>query len=487
MQYAGRSPYGDIYSVPTTAVDNISKRLIAQQQLKEQQERADNKALDDEFSRNMSGMRDADIGDLTKAYGNFKAAHIALQKKGAKATTEDQLNALRAKAAVSEVIQKSKQRKEQEKFYGSDIMKNPNKYVRGAHGQLVEIMRRPVSQDGDADLFEPLNYKGNMTNLQKIFANAAGKEIKMDDEIVDNEKELRKDVTHVSRMANAVEYYRSILGQVVDEQTEDDLIRSVATNISPELYNATKLQYEQMMADPVMRKRLGMTGIDLPPDEGLTEPERAAKYLAMTHQLAAKPVLKVGTPIYSKDAVMDRQEGFRKAQQARSFRQQELMEGLRQGNREKMLGVRKRYEDLSEEEKMKDVDAFIKGEEDEAKASAPKKEEGTLGMPIKASPVVLEAFTLKDPVNGKTITPSGVTLLYNGNFKLAYPSENLEDKEITRDEYKAGLVNHVFNTKVKIGQIKTNELDPNGFKKEGKYWKYKDGRLFDDKGNVIKQ
>lgn len=42
---------------------------------------------------------------------------------------------------------------------------------------------------------------------------------------------------------------------------------------------------------------------------------------------------------------------------------------------------------------------------------------------------------------------------------------------------------------VKQGQsakgVKFADLDPNGFTKEGKYWKYKDGTLFDDKGNVV--
>jgi hypothetical protein len=39
-----------------------------------------------------------------------------------------------------------------------------------------------------------------------------------------------------------------------------------------------------------------------------------------------------------------------------------------------------------------------------------------------------------------------------------------------------------------FGRNKPKEdLDPAGFKKEGKYWKYKDGRLFDDAGNVIKK
>lgn len=36
-------------------------------------------------------------------------------------------------------------------------------------------------------------------------------------------------------------------------------------------------------------------------------------------------------------------------------------------------------------------------------------------------------------------------------------------------------------------KVDYNSLDPNGFKKEGQYWKYKDGTLFDAQGNVIKK
>lgn len=328
MPYAGGRPYGDIFVTRTSAVDNIAKQLYARQALKEQQEREDNKALDNEFSRNMSGMRDADIGDLTKAYGEFKNAHIGLQKKGNKSTPEDQIELLRRKAAVNEIIAKSKLQKEQEKQFGSAIMKDGNKFVRDAHGRLINIMNTPISKIGDNDPFAELPYKGNMNNMQKWFAAAAGKPIQMDDEVVDNPKEMRKDVTHVSRMANAYEYYNSILGQAVGSQGEDDLVRSVATNITPELYNSTKFQYEQMMADPILRKRIGMDKINLPPDEGLTEPERAAKFLAMTHQLVSKPVLKEGSPIYSQTAVMNKREAFAEKMLDKRFANSKIMAAL---------------------------------------------------------------------------------------------------------------------------------------------------------------
>lgn len=155
--------------------------------------------------------------------------------------------------------------------------------------------------------------------------------------------------------------------------------------------------------------------------------------------------------ITNKDAVMDRQLDDWNFKNDKTFRQQKLMEGLRQGNREKLLGIRKKYELLSEEEKLADVDAFIQDEIDEAKDT--KTELGTLGKPIKANPMILESLAIKDPVTNKDITPSGISYLYNGNFKIIYPSENIEDKEITRKEYKSTLVNKLFNTKTKIGQI----------------------------------
>lgn len=55
-----------------------------------------------------------------------------------------------------------------------------------------------------------------------------------------------------------------------------------------------------------------------------------------------------------------------------------------------------------------------------------------------------------------------------------------------------GKIDELYQKAKETGQPKEtkvdyNSLDPNGFTKEGKYWKYKDGTLFDDNGNVIKK
>ena len=73
------SPYGDVYTIPTSTVDGIANRLYQEQKIREQQKLQQDKALDDEFAKNVAGVKSADIPDITSAYNEFKQAHINLQ------------------------------------------------------------------------------------------------------------------------------------------------------------------------------------------------------------------------------------------------------------------------------------------------------------------------------------------------------------------------------------------------------------------------
>src|SRR4051812_7401356 len=104
-----RFPSGDAFIISTPHIDQLANRVYQEEQQDKLYRRQQDKMLDDEFARNLSGIRDADISDLTKAYGDFKLAHIALQKKRHGATPQDQLDLLRKKAGVYDIINKSKQ------------------------------------------------------------------------------------------------------------------------------------------------------------------------------------------------------------------------------------------------------------------------------------------------------------------------------------------------------------------------------------------
>jgi len=286
-----QAPFGDIYSIGSPYLDKLSDRLYQEDRQKKQQEVKSAKMLDDEFAKNMAGIRDADIPDLTKAYGDWKLANQVLMKKG-NATPEEQLAVLKKKADMYNVLSKSKAQREAEKAQGTDVMKNPNGYIEGAHGELIKIMNTPVSKIGDLDVFEPLKFKGNVTNFTPLLKAAAGTPKDMEDEIVVNPNGLQKEVTKVKRVNNANEYFDALRSGIIGSKGSSNFIRTFG-NISPESYKLTEDQYNQMMADPVMAKRFGNPK-PLPPTEDLTDTEKVAKYMAMQHALVNHPITQVG-------------------------------------------------------------------------------------------------------------------------------------------------------------------------------------------------
>jgi len=295
-----QAPFGDIYSIGSPYLDKLSDRLYQEDRQKKQQEVKSAKMLDDEFAKNMAGIRDADIPDLTKAYGDWKLANQVLMKKG-NATPEEQLAVLKKKADMYNVLSKSKAQREAEKAQGTDVMKNPNRYVKDAHGQLINIMKVPVSKLGDVDPFEPLKYKGNATNFAPLIKAAVGTPKDMEDEIIVNPNGLQKEVTKVKRVNNANEYFDAIRSGIVGSQGSDDFLRTFS-NISPDSYKLVEDQYNQMMADPVMAKRFGNPK-PLPPTDNLTDTEKVAKYMAMQHALVNHPITQVGKVLTDAGAI----------------------------------------------------------------------------------------------------------------------------------------------------------------------------------------
>jgi len=109
------SPYGDVYTIPTNTIDGIANRIYQEQKIREQQKLQQDKALDDEFAKNVAGVKSADIPEITSAYNEFKQAHINLQKKGQKDTPQDQMDVMLKKAAAFQAINASKEEKERVK------------------------------------------------------------------------------------------------------------------------------------------------------------------------------------------------------------------------------------------------------------------------------------------------------------------------------------------------------------------------------------
>lgn len=295
------APYGDIVFVNTPNLDRMGAMIYNEEkQRKAAQAKAD-ADLDNEFSKNIAGIHNADIPDLTKAWGDFKAARQSLIATKGGTTPEQQMAALQAKARVYDLISKSKLRKESDKFDVEDYKNNRIRYKKDAHERMLKNMNTPTSQL-PKDYHNDYLYDGSQSDFSKALDFAKGKTIDMPTEEVPNANGLGKSLYSVKRLSNPSEYFHRVLTKVVGDQQTDDFSRKYF--VEPDEYNKVKDQYDLLIADPKVKSRLGMQ-VDLPQESDLTPLTRAAKYLAMQHTIQNPPVVSLNKVVKDDKAIID--------------------------------------------------------------------------------------------------------------------------------------------------------------------------------------
>lgn len=210
-----RPPYGDIFLVNTPRIDQLSNQLYQEQRQRELYKQQQDKMLDDEFARNLTGIRDSDIPDLTKAYGEFKQARMQTLNKQ-NLSPDIQLDVLRKKAAIYDVINKSKQRKEWETGTAKQVMTDKKGlFADDAHQQLIKSMNTPVTQinpENDSKLLYPYS----MPDLAKELKTARGDEKEVPITLGQNKSDALKDDKEIYKAGNnPSQFYNSLLQGVV--------------------------------------------------------------------------------------------------------------------------------------------------------------------------------------------------------------------------------------------------------------------------------
>lgn len=252
MPYEGRSPYGDIFVIPTTAIDNIANRLYAEQRQRELQKQQDNKMLDEEFSRNIAGVKSADIGELTGAYNDFKQTHIGLQKRG-RITPQDNMQLLLKKARVNEIINASKEDKERIKQYGLAVKGDTKrKYNTDAAGKITKWLNTPTSKRDFTKDEDELVYKYSFPDLTKIVNDAVGKgkEVKVPTGIKSVKGDLYDDKEVYSATNTPNQIYNSLYAGLGSRNDHDNFSRVVQNELTPEEINGLKTLYFAKINDP---------------------------------------------------------------------------------------------------------------------------------------------------------------------------------------------------------------------------------------------
>lgn len=293
--YAGQTPYGDIYRMPTSAIDTIAARIYQEQKMREQQKLQQDKALDDEFARNVAGVKSADIPEITKAYSDFKQAHINLQRKGQKVTPQDQMDLMMKKAAAFQAINASKEDKARLAQYTAEV-KSDKKGVfdPNAHNMISSMLNTPTSQrklDEDGNI----KYKYAMPNLDKEIMYATKRDDGADFELtvgVDPNDPL-KDKKEVYKRVNPPNvFYDRLFTQLGTRSDNRNFTRAVMDNITDEELEKLRIRYETKTKDPKFIALYGEVK-PFPESAGNTELGQAVAIKTM-QAVDAIPLEKVG-------------------------------------------------------------------------------------------------------------------------------------------------------------------------------------------------
>lgn len=344
------APYGDIVFVNTPNLDRMGAMIYNEEkQRKAAQAKAD-ADLDNEFSKNIAGIHNADIPDLTKAWGDFKTARQSLIATKGGTTPEQQMAALQAKARVYDLISKSKLRKQTDLETLTDYRKNPLNYNEDAHSQFLADLWKPTSKLPQ-DYYNKYRYDGNTVDFSKVLDAAKGKVISGQQEVEDdpikydknfgktrfnpNDKyeqqawdgkswisthefrqkfpkgvqntspqgiKLERKVYDIKRFNNPTEYFHTVVDKVIGDKATNQFIRKY--NVPQDQYNQVKDQYDLLISDPKIKSRFALQ-VDLPQESDLTPLTRAAKFLAMQHAIQNPPTTTLKPSIKDTKAIID--------------------------------------------------------------------------------------------------------------------------------------------------------------------------------------
>lgn len=439
-------PFGNDFFVGTSKLDQLEQRLYVEGKQRELQKQREIAALDDEFSKNVTNIRDADVDDLTKAYQDYKLLSQAVMKEKRGVSPQQQMEILRKKADMYKLINESKAEREREEMVGKRYAIKPDDFNDDAAELLITGRSLPISKkrtyttkDGRVvDLTNPENLLWqDKTNWQPILQKAGGA-LTTRGQIIKTKLPGGLETEEVSYKGgnDPLEYYTSIVGAMNTPRASQSLASRY--KFTPEEAQDITIKFEALQKDPAFKNAYGE--IKFPESSNLTEGTRTAKLLAMVNAInnPPTPIKKV---VKDLNAVMDRQEKFKRAFQAQGFENAKALKSL--GNYYSQLNQERRQQEIGG-----DVDEFIDGQVADA-------DEATIftngQRRIKSSPLVLESF--KDNYG---YAPKEIMIMPNGNYRLVGEDKGFIGREITRPEYKAAIVNKILNTTTKINQIKTS-------------------------------
>jgi len=457
----GGLPWGDIVKVETPYTDRVMAQLSAQHADRRKYQQATTIKADELMNKELANVRSVDMSQVMDNYGKWK--DISMRMLSPKVQADPKLyNQLQVErnAALGQTmaaINRSAQLNAQAKELVAERKGKPNLYSDDFGDRLAAFNSTPMDKlnahpkYGDLANPDSFRHQGTQTNFGKLLTAAAG-QIKpvAGAEKVEKLNGLQTRRTPTEFGNTPLQFLENLRGQLGEHIAGRDA--AAAWEAIPDQQKAA---IDQQFAAIPPEKWQAMTGSNKPqviaPNDPTNPAENYAAYQAKLYAINTAP--RAGTPRVETDL---------QAKLATQFDQRQVLEALRQGNREKLITLRHDYHKLDQQGKDDIMNGVVQGMLDQAKANPPATYEPSEGGVIrqydipastilkkefsvpdeKGHPILVDAFRLSE--DGQTVIPIFWKPGQTGNRRAV-------DKEISKPmtvgEFKARAAKAMFGVK----------------------------------------
>lgn len=456
----GGAPWGDIVQAKTPFTDQVSQALLAQNLERKKYQQETTQHTDELMTKELANVRSADMNQVVDNYGKWK--NISMQMLNPKVQSDPKLyNQLQQQknAALGQTmssINRSAQLNAQAKELVAERKTKPSLYNDDFGDRLAEFNKTPMDQlqnhpkYGDMTNPDAFRYQGSQTDFAKLEAFASGQPKPIEGaEKVEKVGDLQSRHTPTLFGNTPNQFFENMKGQLAQHIQGRDA--AAAWEAIPEQQRAA---VDQQFAAIPPEKWQAMTGAPKPqviaPADPNNPAENYAAYRAKVYAINATP--KAGTPqmITNEQAKMNMQ-----------FNQKEAFEALKEGNREKLAGMRHDWKRLDTKAKDDVMNGVVQGMLDEAKTH-PKQYKVADGKVLqqyeipastilkkdfavpddKNHPILVDAFRLSE--DGQYVTPIFLKPGQTGGTRAVDADIS---KPMTIGEFKARAAKAMFGVK----------------------------------------
>lgn len=345
-------PYGDIFSAATPALDRLGQQLYLEQKQREAQQLQNNKLLDEEFSRNMSGMWDADINDFSKKYSEYKQAYNQLQRKRSGGTPEEQLGLLKKKADMYSFLNQSKEHRHWwEEKAKAVVADKKGLFADDAQQQLVSMRGVPSSKIDRGAAETKLLYPYAVPEFDKINKESFGTLTDKRGKTVANGVTDETPVWKVGNTPNQM--FEHLLGSVVSKNLGRNFTGLVLHSMSDQEQEDLVNKYAVKTQDPKFIAAYG----EVQPFSPTVLSTDLGKAVALQ---TMKNVVDLPIPESKIEKIVNADRKMDKGADI-ALTRQKIMEGIKQNNRLILANVRRGWQVLDQQTQDGILDEVISG------------------------------------------------------------------------------------------------------------------------------